>query len=88
MRGAFQPVTSPGSSPFTSARNLVSVSPESVRTVPAAQNAQLVFLEMTRREQEELTLIEANITVDPEIRRVTFKCPTIKDLNKLANKYP
>lgn len=42
-------------------------------------------LERMRWEQYEFTLIEANITVNPDMRRVMFKYPTIEDLNKLAD---
>ena len=38
---------------------------------------------MTRKEQEELTLIKENISVDLFNRQVTFKYPHIKDINLL-----
>ena len=40
---------------------------------------------MTRGEQEELTLLEASMEVDPNNQRYTFKYPMIKDLERFTN---
>ena len=40
---------------------------------------------MTRKEQEELSLNESNISVDLSMKRVTFKYPFIKDINLLLD---
>ena len=40
---------------------------------------------MTRKEQEELSLIESNISVDLSRRKVTFQYPFIRDINKLQD---
>ena len=40
---------------------------------------------MTRKEQEELSLIESNISVDLSRRNVTFKYPFIRDINMLQD---
>ena len=40
---------------------------------------------MTRKEQEELSLIESNVSVDLSKRRVTFKYPFIRDINLLQD---
>ena len=40
---------------------------------------------MTRKEQEEVSLIEFNITVDLSKKRVTFKYPFIKYINLLCD---
>jgi hypothetical protein len=40
---------------------------------------------MTRKEQEELSLIESNISVDLSLNRVAFKYPFILDVNQLQD---
>merc|ERR1711867_412881 len=42
-------------------------------------------LEMTKREADELALIENNITVDKRSKTVWFQYPLIKDLALLSN---
>ena len=37
---------------------------------------------MTRKEQEEISLIESNVSVDLSKRRVTFKYPFIRDYSR------
>ena len=44
-------------------------------------------LEMSTKEQEELSLIKSNISVDLSKRRVTFKYPYIKDINLLQDSH-
>ena len=42
---------------------------------------------MTRKEQEELSLIESNVSVDLATRRVTFRYPFIRDINLLQDNH-
>ena len=57
--------------------------PRRCQTCSSCSKCSVRSVEMTRKEQEKVSLIESNISVDPNNKRVTFKYPFIRDINLL-----
>ena len=50
-----------------------------------AKPVHLAPIALSRKEQEELSLIESNVSVDLASKRVTFRYPFIRDVNQLQD---